>query len=59
MPQRSTSRVAQSHTLRLRLVEIAMRVVELKTRVTLHLPAASPDQAILRLVLDRLPRPAC
>ena len=59
MPQRSTSRVAQCHTLRLRLVELAVRVVELKTRVTLPLPAACPDQAILRLMLDRLPRPAC
>ena len=59
MPKRSTWRVAQFDTLRLRLVKLAMRVVELKTRVTLHLPAACPDQAILRLVLDRLPRLAC
>jgi hypothetical protein len=36
-----------------------MRVVELKTRVALHLPSACPDQAIIRLVLDRLPRLAC
>ena len=59
MPKRSTWRVAQFDTLRLRLVKLATRVVELKTRVTLHLPAACPDQAILRLVLDRLPRLAC
>jgi hypothetical protein len=59
MPKRSTWRVAQFDTLRLRLVKLAMRVVELKTRVTLHLPAACPDQAILRLVLDRLPRLTC
>jgi len=59
MPKRSTWRVAQFDTLRLRLVKLAMRVVELKTRVMLHLPAACPDQAILRLVLDRLPRLAC
>ena len=59
MPERSTWRVAQFDTLRLRLVKLAMRVVELKTRVTLHLPAACPDQAVIRLVLDRLPRLAC
>jgi hypothetical protein len=59
MPKRSAWRVAQFDTLRLRLVKLAMRVVELKTRVTLHLPAACPDQAILRIVLDRLPRLNC
>ncbi len=59
MPKRSTWRVAQFDTLRLRLVKLAMRVVELKTRVTLYLPAACPDQAILHLVLDRLPRLTC
>ena len=56
MPKRSTWRVAQFDTLRLRLVKLAARVVELKTRVMLHLPCACPDQAILRLVLERLPR---
>jgi hypothetical protein len=40
-------------------VKLAMRVVELRTRVTLHLPASCPDQAILRLAPDRLPRLAC
>jgi hypothetical protein len=59
MPKRSSWRVAQFDTLRLRLVKLAMRVVALKTRVTLHLPSACPDQAILRLVLDRLPRLTC
>ncbi|MBC4019395.1 IS1380 family transposase [Siccirubricoccus deserti] len=59
MPKRSAWRVAQFDTLRLRLVKLAMRVVELKTRVTLHLPAACPEQAIIRLVLDRLPRLTC
>jgi len=42
--------------LRLRLLKIAARVVELKTKVMVHLPSAFPDQAILQLVLDRLPR---
>jgi Transposase DDE domain group 1 len=59
MPKRSAWRVAQFDTLRLRLMKLAVRVVELKTRVALHLPSAYPDQAIIRLVLDRLPRLAC
>ena len=45
--------------LRLRLVKLAARVVELKTRVMLHLPSACPYQAILRLALERLPRLVC
>jgi hypothetical protein len=56
MPRRSTWRVAQFDTLRLRLVKIAARVVEMKTQVRLHLPSACPYQAILRTVLGRLPR---
>jgi hypothetical protein len=56
MPKRSTWRVAQFDTLRLRLVKLAARVVELKTRAMLHLPSACPDQAILRMALERLPR---
>ena len=56
MPKRSTWRVAQFDTLRLRLVKLAVRVVALKTRVMLHLPSARPDQAIIRLALQRLPR---
>jgi Transposase DDE domain group 1 len=59
MPKRSALRVAQFDTLRLRLMKLAVRVVELKTRIALHLPSACPDQAIIRLVLDRLPRLAC
>jgi hypothetical protein len=59
MPKRSTWRVAQFDTLRLRLVRLATRVVVLKTRVMLHLPSGCPDKAILRLVLERLPRLAC
>jgi hypothetical protein len=59
MPKRSTWRVAQFDTLRLRLVKLATRVVALKTRVMLHLPTACPEKAILRLALERLPRLAC
>ena len=59
MPKRSTWRVAQFDTLRLRLVKLATRVVTLKTRIMLHLPSACPDKAILRLALERLPRLTC
>jgi hypothetical protein len=56
MPPRSSWRTVQFDTLRLRLLKIAARVVELKTKVMVHLPSACPDQAILRLALERLPR---
>mgnify|MGYP000101877242 CR=1 FL=1 len=56
MPARSSWRVAQFDTLRLRLLKIAARVVEWKTKVMVHLPSACPDQTIIRLVLERLPR---
>jgi hypothetical protein len=56
MPARSSWRVAQFDTLRLRLLKIAARVVAWKTRVLVHLPSACPDHAILRLALERLPR---
>jgi hypothetical protein len=59
MPKRSTWRVAQFDTLRLRLVKLAARVVALKTRVVMHLPSACPYQAVLRLGLERLPRLVC
>jgi hypothetical protein len=56
MPKRSLWRIAQFDTLRLRLIKIAARVVELKTQIRLHLPSACPDQMILRVVLGRIPR---
>jgi hypothetical protein len=56
MPARSSWRVAQFDTLRLRLLKIVARVVAWKTKVLVHLPSACPDQAILRLALERLPR---
>ena len=56
MPKRSLWRVAQFDTLRLRLIKVAARVVELKTQIRLHLPSACPDQTILRVVIGRLPR---
>ena len=59
MPKRSTWRVAQFDTLRLRLIKLATRLVALKARVMLHLPSACPDSAILRLALERMPRLIC
>lgn len=56
MPKRSSFAKAQFDTLRLRLIKIATRVVEMKTRIYLHLPTACPHQSILRLVLERIPR---
>jgi len=56
MPKRSGWRVAQFDTLRLRLLKVAARVVEMKTQIRLHLPAACPVQDILRIALIRIPR---
>jgi len=54
-PKRSTWRVAQFDTLRLKLIKIAARVIEMKTRIKVHLPSAAPCQEILRFILGRLP----
>jgi hypothetical protein len=56
MPRRSSWRVAQFDTLRLRLIKIAARIVEMKTKIKLHLPTSAPNQAVVRLALGRLPR---
>jgi hypothetical protein len=58
LPNRSPWRRAQFDTLRLRLIKIAARVVEMKTRITLHLPSACPAAPVMRLLLERLPRMA-
>jgi hypothetical protein len=55
-PKRSTWRVAQFDTLRLKLIKIAARVIEMKTRIKVHLPSAAPCQEILSFILGRLPR---
>jgi Transposase DDE domain group 1 len=56
MPKGSTWRVMQFDTLRLRLIKIAARVVELKTQLKIHLPSSAPDQTIFAALLGRLPR---
>ena len=55
-PKRSLWRVAEFDTLRLRLIKIAARVVEMKTKIRVHLPTSCPAQDILRLVHARIPR---
>jgi hypothetical protein len=49
-------RMHPSDTLRLRLIKIAARVVELKKQIKIHLPSSTPDQAIFGIILNRLPR---
>jgi len=56
MPRRSQWRVAQFDTLRLRLIKLAVRIEVLKTQVRLHLPRATPEQALFALLLTRTPR---
>ena len=56
MPRRSLWRAAQFDTLRLRLIKLAARVEVLKRKVRLHLPRATPNQAIFAHALNRLPR---
>ncbi len=56
MPKASAWRVMQFDTLRLRLIKIAARVVELKKQIKIHLPSSTPDQAVFGIVLNRLPR---
>ena len=56
MPKRSMWRVAQFDILRLRLIKVAARVVELKTMIKIHLPTAYPAQDLLSLALTRIPR---
>ena len=56
MPRRSRWRVAQFDTIRLRLIKLAVRIEALKTQVRLHLPRATPDQALFALLLARMPR---
>ncbi len=46
MPKRSMWRGAQFDTLRLRLIKIATRVVEMKTMIRVHLPTSCPVTAI-------------
>ena len=56
MPKRSSWRLLQFDTLRLRLIKIAAQVVEIKTLIKVHLPTASPVQTITPIALGRIRR---
>ena len=51
MPKRSAWRVAQFDTLRLRLIKIAARVVEMKAQIRVHLP----NSALVRTPVGSIP----
>ena len=55
-PRRSAWRTAQFDTLRLRLLKIAARIVEMKTKIKVHLPSACPAHPVLALILTRTNR---
>src|ERR1700688_1771270 len=55
MPKRSVWRVAQFDTLRLRLIKIAARVVEMKTMIRVPLRTAFPIQDMSRFALTHIP----
>ena len=58
MPKKSVWHTLQFDTIRLRLIKIAARVVEMKTQIKIQLPTATPlaYPTILRCVLPRLTR---
>lgn len=56
MPKRSIWRRVQFDTLRLRLIKIAARIVEMKTLIRIHWPTACPNQKITQIALSRIPR---
>ncbi len=56
MPRRSSWRVVQFDTLRLRLIKRAVRIEVLKQSLRLHLPLAMPNHAILASALTRMKR---
>jgi hypothetical protein len=58
MPKKSVWHTLQFDTIRLRLIKIAARIVEMKSQIKIQLPTATPiaSQKILRCVLPRLAR---
>ena len=48
--------VGDAEAVRLRLIKIAARVVEMKTMIRVHLPTSCPAQEILHFALTRIPR---
>jgi len=56
LPRRSRFAVAQFDTLRLRVIKIAARVMEMKTQIRVSLPSSCPDEPLMRLLLQKIPR---
>ena len=56
IPRRSRWRVAQFDTLRLHLIKLAARIVETRRQILVHLSTACPEQTVLRLLMERIPR---
>jgi hypothetical protein len=56
MPKGSIWRVMQFDSLRLRLIKITARVIEMKTQLNIHLASSAPAQAIFVLLGNCLPR---
>ena len=54
IPKRSPWAKRQFDTLRLRLLKLGARIVEKKTKITVHFPATCPDQGLIRLTMTRL-----
>ena len=57
IPKRSMWRVAQFDTLRLRLIKVAARVVEMKTMIRVRLPTSFPSANCLALRAGANPAP--
>ena len=53
-PKRSPLSTAEFATIRLRLIKIAVRVVEGAARIRVYLPTACPDRDIFRALAGRL-----
>jgi hypothetical protein len=56
MPRRSRWRTMPFDTLRLRLIKLAVCIKDLKTKIILHLPKATPNQPIFAWVLGHTAR---
>ena len=56
IPKRSIWRRLDFQSLRLRLIKLAVRVIERKSVIRLHLPSACPHQPQIRLILQRIPQ---
>jgi len=56
-PKRSFWRHAQFDTVRVSLLKLAARIIEMRTRIRIALPSGHPYQASWRLLAERAARP--